>query len=252
MATDKNLKLKEENEKTFKDILEGIFALYLTRYRSAIRLGEPIPSRTFSLEDIRYSLDRQYSRVQRAFRDRVFTGVDPVNLDDRLEREFDRLMADWRESSVAERAPIISATNNLQAADALESSKKALAAENPGYTLAELSVLAGAALARKFRDRAELIAVMETQAAAESTKYLKGEIVVSITGYAVVRQWNCRFQNSRDAHMSANAQKRPNDQPFLVGSSLMRYPGDVSAPISQTANCHCWLSSTVIPLSRME
>jgi hypothetical protein len=58
---------------------------------------------------------------------------------------------------------------------------------------------------------------------------------------ALVRSWfSTRDTRTRDSHRSMQGQKRPIGVPFVSGAGyLLRWPGDLQAPASETINCRC-------------
>lgn len=58
----------------------------------------------------------------------------------------------------------------------------------------------------------------------------------------ITREWVSRMDGrQRDSHGAAHGQVQAVGAPFIVGESLLRYPGDPLAPVRETANCRCWL-----------
>jgi uncharacterized protein with gpF-like domain len=45
--------------------------------------------------------------------------------------------------------------------------------------------------------------------------------------------------NVRQTHLIADGQVRRIDEPFVVGSARLMYPGDESGPPEEVINCHC-------------
>ena len=65
-------------------------------------------------------------------------------------------------------------------------------------------------------------------------------------GRHVQRTWRTmRDERVRPTHRRANGQKRVGENPFRVGGWPLKYPGDLTAPIEETANCRCWVEFSV-------
>jgi hypothetical protein len=58
----------------------------------------------------------------------------------------------------------------------------------------------------------------------------------------IKREWITRLDDRvRGSHKATHGQARSMRDPFIVGESLLRFPGDPLAPIHETANCRCRL-----------
>lgn len=56
----------------------------------------------------------------------------------------------------------------------------------------------------------------------------------------LMKEWiSASDERTRPNHRAADGQVVAQNQPFLVGSSLMMYPGDPSAPAKEVINCRC-------------
>lgn len=61
-------------------------------------------------------------------------------------------------------------------------------------------------------------------------------------GRYVRRVWRTmRDEKVRPSHRRAFGQKRSATKPFLVGGAPLMYPGDLTGPVEETANCRCWV-----------
>lgn len=65
-------------------------------------------------------------------------------------------------------------------------------------------------------------------------------------GRHVQRIWRTmRDERVRPSHRKAHGQKRVGANAFRVGGWPLKYPGDLTAPIDETANCRCWVEFQV-------
>jgi uncharacterized protein with gpF-like domain len=93
------------------------------------------------------------------------------------------------------------------------------------------------------RNRALMIARTESTTAANFGA-LQGGLS---SDYETRKQWLAVLDNNtRIDHADANGQTVGMDDTFEVGSSLMQYPGDMSAPANQVCNCRCNL--VIVPM----
>lgn len=68
-------------------------------------------------------------------------------------------------------------------------------------------------------------------------------------GENLIKEWIASFDDrTRDSHAEAGASEPiPQAEPFMVGGSLLMYPGDPSGPAAEVVNCRC--SVAVFPAS---
>lgn len=78
---------------------------------------------------------------------------------------------------------------------------------------------------------------------AAATSMLEGtrNEVYALGGKHVKRIWRTMHdERVRPSHRKAYGQKRAATNPFLIGGAHLMYPGDVTGPIEEWANCRCW------------
>lgn len=88
--------------------------------------------------------------------------------------------------------------------------------------------------------RVARIAVAEALQAAAVAQHEAAISAEAAVTYKVERTWhNVGDTNVRETHVTANGQRRPLDQPFLVGGHLLKHPRDPSGPSQEIINCRC-------------
>jgi hypothetical protein len=91
--------------------------------------------------------------------------------------------------------------------------------------------------------RAETIARTESLAAVHQgvDQMFQQAVADGLIDSDLIQTWrNAGDARVRDSHSFMGGQQRPIGQPFLSGEgNLLRYPGDMNAPASDTAQCRC-------------
>ncbi len=89
-------------------------------------------------------------------------------------------------------------------------------------------------------NRAVIIGETEAAGATNEARDLIAGVVGSKTKF-----WRSRGDAVvRDSHKDAHGQKRSVEKPFEVGGASLKYPGDPTAPLRETARCRCWVEYT--------
>lgn len=110
--------------------------------------------------------------------------------------------------------------------------------EDEGLSLADI-IEAVKALGNKSEGWTKGLALHVTTAAVEGAR---DAIVEHYADPDIIRRWRSqRDGRVRPTHVKADGQEQKIGEPFEVGTALLRYPGDPDAPMSETANCRCYL-----------
>ena len=101
--------------------------------------------------------------------------------------------------------------------------------------------------------RAEVIARTEAlRAAHQGTEELHRQAIErgDVEAGQLVREWHTASDGRvRDSHRSMNGQMRRMDEPFVTGAGVkIRFPGDPQAPVSETAQCRCSVSTSFLEI----
>lgn len=282
---DREVAEKVRLEALVKPGIRKIFARVVDDFRVAVaRTGQPQEVRRYrtSFESL---LEDHYRRVQKSFSGSILLHNNVLtfsalrakqNKQEEDESHIKELIAAifllWDEQHAPVQADIIARTTGRDMDDAVSQAIQALREEGKPTDQRSVAATAVVILKRILRGRVDLIAVTETQTAAETTKAIEASTAarVLIPGIPVPRDivpiiepavpapgagprltpakptlkksWlTLRDKKVRDTHRAAEGQTRPVNEAFNVGSSRMMYPGDTSlgAPIREIAHCRC-------------
>lgn len=242
---DSQTQLKIEQEEKFRKELLILFNRIRNEYRVSVATGNPVRADRYDAQ-FRALIEAHYRRVQKAFR-----GEAGVEIND--EDVVLAALILWITETIGETADYIVGTTQRNFDDSLTDARQAMAdVGNTSATNRELASVVTVLLSRVFPVRASIIATLETQRTAESTKLIEAydaaglDPTALVTGIGVTtkasKQWQTVGDNRvRSAHRIANGQKKPINQPFVVAGEKLMYPGDTSfgASIANVANCRC-------------
>jgi len=172
-------------------------------------------------------------------------------MDKRLSDAERRKMTDALNQYFEQRAPVQAATINQTTSDDQVAALQQARTDGPDLSTQEIGLIAAATVSRSLYGRRMSIAITETQAPAEATKATEAETLAglppSVTGGShrqtdAKKTWDSvGDSHTRAAHLEADGQRVPLNQPFNVGGQELRYPGDGSLGASawNLVNCRC-------------
>ena len=125
--------------------------------------------------------------------------------------------------------------------------------DKPLLTRGEVALLAAGIAHRVIFGRVSSIATTETQMSVESTRATEVEVLLGynptveggdpkIAPSEAMKQWDTvGDSNVRDAHIAADGQQVPINEPFIVDGESLMFPGDTSlgASAGNIINCRC-------------
>jgi HK97 family phage portal protein len=174
-----------------------------------------------------------YFSVGEDFARRVLSAFKSQLYDVKFEEDvFSQTVRNWLTTEGARRVVGVSQTTK-------DSIRRELAA---GQALGESMFDLSKRLQSMYREfsnvRAERIARTETISASN----LGSQTAAKSTGLPLEKEWISTFDNRvRSPHAAAHGQRRPVDEPYVVGGQRLRYPGDTSlgASADNTIQCRC-------------
>ena len=281
-------------EALVKPGIRKIFNRVVDDFRVAVaRTGQPKEVSRYrkSFETL---LEEHYRRVQKAFSGMILqqNGVltfgalrakqgkqDAAEEESKTKELIAAIFLLWDDQHAPVQSDFIVRTTAKDMDDAISQGRQALQEEGKPVDNRSLAATAAAILKRILRGRVDLIAVTETQTAAETAKAIEASTAarVLIPGIPLPRDivplleptvtptpapgagprltpvqavlkksWlDMRDKRVRATHLDAGrrygAASIPVSEAFIVGSSRMMYPGDTSlgAPVREIAHCRC-------------
>lgn len=263
-AEDIELVQKEEQEKMrleqvfLRDIRRLFVRMNRANSESIAATGNNIVASRFKPE-WEAILDNHYVRVQNAFQNNVRLRL-PEGERELSDIELGLLIAAymaWREERRQSSAQIITDTNQRQLSTSIDMARQTMIEEGQEVTNMGLAATAAAIFRRAYERRVDIIAITETQAAAESAKLqesavLSGEDPSSITrlGGLFIASRSIKIWNTvgdidvRPIHAAVNLTSVSINEAFTVGGERLMFPGDTSlgATARNVAHCRCGLT----------
>jgi hypothetical protein len=180
-------------EAILKPGIRKIFARVVDDFRTSVaRTGQPpeIARYRIAFETL---LDEHYRRMQKSFSGAILLhnkvdtfaqlrnkAAKPTEEDQHDKELIAAIFLLWREKHAPVQADFIAQTTAKDMADAIDQARQALTEEGKPIDKRSLALTAVAILKRILRVRVDVIAVTETQTAAETTKAVEASVVTKI------------------------------------------------------------------------
>lgn len=254
MSVASQVKKKISLEKTYTPEVKRIFSKMLRDFRTSVA-GTGLPPSADKYRDTwRHSAETHAERVQRAFKGE-FSGRKffffKQEDDESANELFALALLKWQEEFSEEQAELITGTNSSDQQTALQLARQALQEEGEPATNRNLAVAGAAILASQYNKRVQSIVMTQTQAAAESAKFIETEVESGqrprVLGPALVvsnteKTWRTvGDERVRSAHAAAEGQTKSLNEPFIVDGEALMFPGDTSlgASAGNVIGCRC-------------
>lgn len=150
---------------------------------------------------------------------------------------LDIAVADAMEARAEQQSQAISNTSKRNMDKAVQTAYMAFQEQGEDFTNAALATVGLRFLTRSQLGRDTGIVVTSTQSAAETSK----NISATATGKRKKTWVTMGDERVRLTHSIADGQTVDENEPFRVGASLLKYPGDTSlgASLDEIVNCRC-------------
>lgn len=280
-------------EALVKPGIRKIFAMVAADFRTSVaRTGQPPPVARYR-KAFETLLEEHYRRCQKSFSGAILLHNDVLTfaalrakqnkqIDGEEESNIKELIAAifllWDDQHAPVQADIIVGTTARDMEDAINQGRMALREEDKPTDNRSVALAALAILKRILRGRVDLIAVTETQTAAETAKAIEASVAartlipgiplprdivplveptaqptpgggprLTPTQATLKKSWiDMRDKRVRPTHVEAGRRYNPSaaiplNEAFIVGGSRMMRPGDTSlgAPVREIAHCRC-------------
>lgn len=264
----RNLALKLILERRFLPELTTYFNKIVRNFRILyIATGTQLPTVSFN-QETKLLIRRQYIRTSKAFSNEMrlsMAGEKNIEITKQAEDEgqFDPIIGAalfaYINDQVPQTATKLNQTTTKDMDDSVKEATAQIREEGGDINDASVGLLASIILKKKLDARKTTIAMTETQFIAEATKAIEAAVVgsggrVDVTNvigptavilgditkvWASILDGNTRI-NGFD-HVAPDGQRVKMNQPFIVSSEKLMFPGDRSlgASIGNIANCRC-------------
>ena len=247
----KKLLLESGLLKTLKPIFNSI----LNDFRKTYAARGNFPNIAKHSNDIQQALFNHYDKVADNFSTQLEERLGEPDNRAKIRNDTEISARIHKAIQVPQSSAYIDQTNQRQMLEARNDVILTAAAAGLFLTNKQIANKAHALLAKKFANRLSLIAMDNTQNAAEQAKYAEynafianGAIAGGIDFGLAAEEgraknlWSAIMDGkTRIAHAEADGQTVNVGEPFIVGGEKLRFPRDTSlgASMSNVANCRC-------------
>lgn len=248
MTLDDQTKLKISLENKLKPKLTTIFNVMANEFKLSIATNNSIRGFKYKSQFESILIDH-YKKTQKLFR--------KINIkqdEDELEDEILLALLLWAEKQKDLSSNHIIETTQKNFDESINEARRALLEEgNTTFTQRELALVATVILKRKLKNRINIISMVETQAASESTKLIEEFSSAGLNPKNVVNNhydgttdktktwYTVGDKRVRPAHRAVDGQTVKINEPFIVKGEQLMYPGDTSmgASFGNVSGCRC-------------